>query len=572
MFRRLAWLLVGVSVTTALFLGGYRWWLGRQDRTVDMVLDGRSYQALARKQGVAYQDLLADLKKRGATAVAVAEQDLTSWQEAGLLKAMTGAELRQAAAWELQPASVQALLGRGSVQDGHTYVLTDQAEVAARLRGRLQPEVLRTLAPDLWEIALARDVVSQLTFGFDAEDFQLVQAAGLRPVPRPANFPGAGPGQVDAVFAELGKLAPNARTVIFQGRQLVGFPAAVPATAAAVRAHGWVAGLVEQPSGRGYIVQQGQELLAELVDYRVARVTVRPEAVDGRGARMLYLKGIPPAEVEQIARTLTGRGYELGPPDGLSYVKVGRAVIAVLSLALAGALILLSGGGWTVAVPAVLAALAGPYLAPGAAQWAQAGALGLIPALALLAGPGGSHSDPDSGLAVSWRLARYAGPGVAWVAAYISAALAATLVAGALRGSPPDLLGMTAPPSTGFTVALAAAALAGIYWDTVRWDAGVTTPQLLSGGAALAVLGLVFAFPPLAPALVGAAALAGTVPSPWRQAALTVGLAGAVSLAMAPAQGWLMALTGVGIGLVLYVYHTYRGPVGRRADRGRETA
>ncbi len=562
MLNRLAWILVGLSVTVALCLAGYRFWLNWQDRTVDLVLDGRSYRQMARETHVSYEDLLKSLKQSGATAVAVAEQDLASMQEAGLLKAVTGAKLRELA------ARGEATLPAG-IHDGYTYVMTDRADVAARIQRRLPAETVRSAAPGLLEIAMAQDVVAQVTFGFDAPDFEAVQAAGLRPVPRPANRAGVDPNQL---LTEVAGLAPEARSVIFQGREVLGYPGGIAGTAEAVKARHWVIGLVEQPSGQGYIVQQGQEELADRTGYRVTRVTAQLDGVTRRGARMLYLKGRTPAEVSALSQQLSGLGYKLGLPGGLSYVRVGRLVTVVLSLALAGVLILISGGHWLVAAVTLLAAVAGPYVAPGAALWAQAGALGLIPVLALLSGPGGPDGDPDAGLRLGWRLTRWVSGGVVWVAATLFSALAAAMVAVALRGAPADLLGITPPPSGWLAVGLAAVGYAGLHTERFRWDATVGRGQLLAFVAVIVSLGAALAFPVVAPALVGLSALGGLPAGAWRQAGLALGFAGAVALAVAPASGALVALAGAGMGLAVYAYHTYRGSVGRQADRGRETA
>lgn len=557
---RAAWALVLVAMVLALGMAVARYRLERADHSVEVVVDGRATQAWAAQQGIAYVQLLKTLKQNGATAIAVAEQDLGSLRAAGVATVATGAELRRQAALGTLPPAVMEQLVSGAVVDGYTYVQTGRSDAGTTLLARLGRDHVRELTPGFWEIAYAQDRVAQFTLGFDPTDFQAVREAGLRPVPRPANYPGITAHQVADTFAILDRVAPETRAIIFQGNEVLGFPGAVESTADALRARGWLPGLVEKAQGAGYIVQQGQERLTELVGYRVARVSTEGATAAERGVRILYVKpgADPVADVRQAAGSLVGLGFLPGSPRGFEYLHTGRVYQAVLSLGVTGAAILsllglfrLRGpalGVWSLAL--VGAAVLWPFAgAPRAAGWAGSGAIAAYATLAV-AVITLQAEDPATpgprGLVTGW---------------FLLTGLAGGILAQSITNAPTILLGMAPPPPPWLTLGLAfALAGVGCAWAQRRrftWDARVTLGHLVTAVMIVLAGALAVRYPAWGAILLAGAAFA-ELPGLPRIFGLAAGLGGAVALALSPAGHARAALLGVGAGLIIQLFLTFR--------------
>lgn len=541
----LGWICLAASAATALFVLVSRFQVERPDRQVAIILDGRSFAAQAAEAGKPLGAVLRELKEQGATAVALAEQDLAALHKAGTLKAMTGWELRRMAASEPVSADVLDLVVRGDVMDGYTYVLTDDSDMLGRMAARLGSDRVRQVRPGVLEVAYARDRVAQFTFGFDPEEFRTVQEAGLGVVLRPANFPTADAAAVQAAWDHMALLAPDPVMVIFQGNEVLGYPEAVGTTADALRARGWLVGLVEQPSGKGYIVQKGSDELTERLDYRVTKVTTRGAGMTDRGARALYVRPEGAADLQAAVAAVHQAGFEIGKPSGLRYLRVGRAFQVLLSLGIAGALMLglvhagrprfaAAAGG-----AALLAAALWPYVIPILAGRVQLLTVAVYPVLAVVLGQRAK--------------------GVAAAGWFAAAGLAAAAVGLSLRSTPAHLLGMVPEPSLpeALGLSLGAAALAGAWlsWDRLDFQAPVTMVHAV-GAALLGVgLGVAVTRPAWGAALIGAAVFARS-PAKLGWAWFGLGLVGAVSLGLAPAGAALGALIGLAAGVALYLILT----------------
>jgi len=553
---RTAWALLLLAVLVSLGVAVARLRTERADRYVEVVVDGWDAQDRAKQLGVSYVQFLRTLKHNGATAVAIAERDLTSVQAAGSATVATGAELRRRAAEGTVSQAVMEQLVHGVIMDGYTYVQTSRADLGATLVARLGMEHVHELAPGLWEIAYSHDRVVQITLGFDAADFQAVREAGLRPVPRPADYPGITAEQVAETFATLDRLAPESRAIIFQGNEVLGFPAALQATADAIRSRQWVLGLVEKAQGAGYIVQQGQERLAALVGYRVARVSSRLSS----GTRILYVRPGTDAvaDVRRAAGAVEAAGFSPGIPGGFAYVHTGRLLQVILSLGLAGAALLLLQhqyrvGGWALGVWSLglaAGAILWPYALPTAAGWVGLGAAVVLPALGVTVLVA-RVQDPAAGAFGSVSV-------VVWC---LLAGLGGAILNRAVGNVPTLLLGMARVPpawlAPGLVFALAGGGYAWAQRRRFSWDARVTTAHLAAAAAVLLAGAVTVRYPGWAAVLVGGAALM-DLPGPVRVVGLASGLFGAVALSLSPGGHAWAGVAGVVLGVVIQLFRTFK--------------
>lgn len=560
LLRRLSSLILLFSLVGAAALAGLQYWRSGQP-ILEVIVDLGSYRSLAERTQRPLGEVLSELRQSGATAAAVVEQNLDSLEREGRLRVMTGSELRQGAAAGTVPPAVLALLRQGAIQDGYTYLLGAPAEVVTVLRERVGSERVLDLSAaggGLVELALPKDRVDRVTLGFRPDDFAQVRQAGLRPIPRPANFPKAGTGSVDRLFADLDRLAPDATMVIFQGNEALGYPDALQSTAIALSQRGWGLGMVQQArgpgeprgrvrpfSGPGYITQKGQEILADLVGYRVVRVAAEP----GPGVGALYVRDLSPDALRSLVR-----GRRTGPAEPFQYLYAGRTVRSLLTLGAAAAIVLLFNLGWVAAVTAGAASLAWTYLAPSAGPLVGAGSAGLVLAL-LYALAGGGRRAP---LLPAW---------------FAAGGAAAGLLSLALRSRAVDWLGMVRQP--GPALYLGAALLAAAAWYTwtyrkqLRWDAQVGLKELFAGALLAGSIAFAFLAPGWAPVLLAGAG-AGTGPGLTRWTGRTAGLIGAAAIAAAPVGVLTASAIGLAAGVVIGIITERAGAVVN--PRRRETA
>ncbi len=395
----LALILMVVSFGAAVPVLADRIAVERPNRQVELVLDRDEAAILAGTLGVELAELLPEMAAAGVTSLAVAEATPLSLAEAGRLAIIPGGELRLAATigrWDFP--WLWPLLEEDAIRDNYTYLLLQDAATTDWLTRALVRRLggVDRHSAEGWEligIPGSRERVENLRLGMDEPGLQLARQVGLHLVPRFSNYRGITVEEVDAAFRQV-RAAGRVTTVIFAGTEVLGYPAALTATADNLR--DLSLGLVETPVQRAFIRQDGHEELATMVDYRVVRVYsisrreidrhLNPpraiemwvRAVKERNIRVLYLRpflthpqGYGQVDLGQINRDyiadlveeLRLAGFEAGPaqPFGDHRVRGWRA--APVSLGVVGAGVVLLGQfvhpGSRWAWAAALAGLAG---------------------------------------------------------------------------------------------------------------------------------------------------------------------------------------------------------------------
>lgn len=361
--RRVAWGLVILALLAAAPVLWYRFTRESASRRVELLLDLPAARTLARQEGYPLPRFLAELKRIGVTAVAVPERDLTALQDAGAAAVRGGSELRAAVAESAAPHPfLLRLVRENRIDDLSTYVLPRDRALAESLLPALQARIGRDrvvyLAPQPGEPgagAIAIDAPPLLLrnygAGFDPAEFRMIQAAGLKVVPRPRPAPAATPELVRQAFDEMQRLEPNLDGVLFWGGQVLGYrqddpdQTALKATAEEMQRRGLIQYMIEHYTQLGFLDQKGQMLIPPATGYRVARLysmeqaevdKYRPElavekwgrAVLERNIRVLYLRpfiamndpGLTQIETtykyyRMLVQDLQRMGFPPGGPD-----------------------------------------------------------------------------------------------------------------------------------------------------------------------------------------------------------------------------------------------------------------
>lgn len=402
--RRIAWGLVLIALLASAPVLWNRYTRETGNRSVDLVLDLPALRLLAAQDGRKVEELLVEAKKAGVTSVAVSEMNTKDLADRGLALVRTGAEIRAQVVFNATANPfLERLIASPDFNESYTYILPVDRDTAERLwrdvqlrhdRNRVAFIEPKAGEPGAGAIVMNYRDKQLLTYGvgFDPREFDMVQKAGLRPVPRPRPAPGVTPESISAIFADLDRIAPETRAVMFQGGEILGWRpdtnAALVQTAEEMKKRGWVLNLVEHFSQLSFIDQQGYQYLAEALDYRVSRVfsmgqewqdKVQPhEAVDmwwravlERNSRSIYLRpflakqdpGLSASEttMRYFARAsdeIQGRGFATGVPDTFAPYYVPWYLKVLMGLGAVGATILWLSYAWPFSTRA-LAALMG---------------------------------------------------------------------------------------------------------------------------------------------------------------------------------------------------------------------
>ncbi len=457
---------VALGVVASLVLLAGRWRLERQDRTVEVILDGPAWQELAVREGWSPAALFTALRDRGATSVAVYERTLRTLQRQGRLAYFGGGDMLAASRAEVLAQPLRELVAAGAVRPEAVYVIADPALrpwLLEAFRGILGPSRARLRGPVV-EVAGSRDDLEDLGLGFLPADLAAARRVGLSVILRPRNYRGLTSAGLAWKLAAMQRLAPGA-TLVFDGADVLGYERLVGEAARGLRAGGYRVARIEVFTVRRK--QRGEDALTARMRPAVLRlfsltpeemVTLSPEAIVEkfrrapleRNIRLLYLRPLTntpggvdaiPANLDlvgRIAGSVRGLGFAPGRPRPLPDLQPGplpMVLVAAGALAL-GAIALgeISGAAGIPLRPSLwLLVAAGVVLTAAAALSGDGFLLLWRRLLALGAAVAGAT------LAVHVALARGGGGplrrGLAalWLASGISAA-AGVLVAGLLTG------------------------------------------------------------------------------------------------------------------------------------------
>lgn len=355
-------LAIGLGLAGALLILWSRWSVESGYRTVEIVLDGRDWDALALREGRDPSEVLAEAARRGATSVAVYEWTLERLAERGEIVYRSREELQAESHLRALPtpfsASPSAVLIAGN-RDALAFVESSLTGILGRARVRRNGGVL--------EVKGLRADLEQLGLGLRRQDLERVRAAGLVPALRLRNYPGLtkeGLAAKGAALRELGGGYP----VVFELNEVLGYDRLLPDTARMLRAAGDRYGRIEVFSARRK--QRGEDRLAREMRPEVIRLfSLTPEellvlpigeardkfvrSARERNIRLVYIRPFIPTAgmvgttanlgfVADVARDLRHFGLRTGRAVPLPEIRIhpalrllaGLGALAAMGLAL----------------------------------------------------------------------------------------------------------------------------------------------------------------------------------------------------------------------------------------------
>jgi len=212
-----------------------------QARTVDLAVDGPSLLGLSESSGIAFPDLLRQLKSAGISAAVVPETTLAQLAQAGQVAALGGGDVIAQRALGHDP------LPGVSINASSTYVIGADATLSAHLAGRLGAGVVRQIGTTastrglgdlILEVAVPPAAALTAPIGFLPATLEPYAAAGLHVILAVAGAERLAPAtlvtwlrevrsaRVDGLYFKdargpAGDLGPLAAVMLVQGVPLV---------------------------------------------------------------------------------------------------------------------------------------------------------------------------------------------------------------------------------------------------------------------------------------------------------------------------------------------------------------
>ena len=361
--------LLGILLLGLLASGvvlGMRHRIEARYRTVEIVLDGQDWATLIRREGRRVDEVMRDLRRRGATSIALADLTIKQLAEDGTVSYATGGTLATLGRMAAVAEPFRLLVSSGALRADAVYITGVPGRLAfveASLRTLVGAARVRSLDGALEVLGTQLDL-EELGLGFQPADAAPYRAAGLQVVLRPRNYRGLTPAALQTLVDGYARVAPEP-TLIFALTEVQGYEGLIADTASEYRRVGARFGRIEVFTERRK--QKGENRLTVLMRPAVIRVfsvtpeellTLRPKdvvdrfirAAQERNLRILYVRPLlntPAGEsaldvnlglVQSIADELHGTGFRTArarplPPDVVPGSRaVGIALGAVVAL------------------------------------------------------------------------------------------------------------------------------------------------------------------------------------------------------------------------------------------------
>lgn len=384
MFHRAGWLLIVAGAIVSLLAFGARWRAEALNKRVGVVLDGEQLVQLSAETGVTFSHLLQQMKRAGATAVALNERSVEDLFRSGQLT------------WELFPKFPAPIVRAASVQV--VEQLRRQASIlpASPSSWRAASAPSRKKLLDTWRerqgtlvyaytdtggavgftLAVSPQAFLQMGAGIDPVLAKQASQAGLSVVARLSNRLACTPLCVRNAVAEAKRV--RAKVIIFSGDEVLGFRNLLSLTAHEMRSQEILYGSVEFGKQKGdawlsrqlvdHLVRVHSIPAAEMANLQPGEMVERyVRAVRERNIRLCYVRlpsGLQEQPIEgatrflaQLRLALQEAGHPIGEPRPLRapVVPVWMWAVAggsstVAGLLLLGRLIAWRPAGWLLLV------------------------------------------------------------------------------------------------------------------------------------------------------------------------------------------------------------------------------
>lgn len=353
--------LIILSVIAGAFLTVRNDLVEVRHRDLEIVVDHTDVQAMAREAVITDAEMFTRLRDIGVTAVGLREAAVVRYRREGTVAVIQGSDILNNWRTGVAHPQLSELIERGDVSAHGTYLVTDNPELAERLRHKAELKLkkpVRTFfnsAPYVIEVMDDINRVVSLRVGLDPQDVELVRQSGLRIVPRPDNQFLKDKAAIQETLAEFFSLPKDMLSaVIFEGADATGFPANLSLAAEKLNDAEIPFGIVEyNPRTAGLFTlgnQTGYNTVLVHSNWPNETVEGIMTAVRERRVRLLYARvnltdpnfyASGMALISSLAQSAAADGYTAGPARSFDTPQQEPLFVLFMLLGIAAATTLL---------------------------------------------------------------------------------------------------------------------------------------------------------------------------------------------------------------------------------------
>ena len=277
----IAVIILGLIASLAIDVQRYQ--VEQANKSIELIMDYEDLVALAEKEGLPPEKVLAQAKEAGITSLAVYETTFKKLNVNGKAAAVNGSVLlANYQNGAISDPGWRQLIESGQIKGTNVYVTGHNQqtfqEVHEDLVRRLGQDRVRELTISgqrVLEVKANYEEFEKMDLGMPTDERQAVNDAGFYVVARPTNYRQCTKDDIDAFFDRLDGYQVSA--IVASGSQTLGAPDESQYMAQQMRQRGLTLGMIEGVTQLKFFPQDGMLDIAKANDYQSARLYSIPK-------------------------------------------------------------------------------------------------------------------------------------------------------------------------------------------------------------------------------------------------------------------------------------------------------
>lgn len=272
-----------LGLIASLTIDVQRYQVEQANKSIELIMDYEDLVALAEKEGLPPEKVLAQAKEAGITSLAVYETTFKKLNVNGKAAAVNGSVLlTNYQNGAISDPGWRQLIESGQIKGTNVYVTGHNQqtfqEVHEDLVRRLGQDRVRELTISgqrVLEVKANYEEFEKMDLGMPTDEMQAVNDAGFYVVARPTNYRQCTKDDIDAFFDRLDGYQVSA--IVASGSQTLGAPDESQYMAQQMRQRGLTLGMIEGVTQLKFFPQDGMLDIAKANDYQSARLYSIPK-------------------------------------------------------------------------------------------------------------------------------------------------------------------------------------------------------------------------------------------------------------------------------------------------------
>lgn len=272
-----------LGLIASLAIDVQRYHVEQANKSIELIMDYEDLVALAEKEGLPPEKVLAQAKEAGITSLAVYETTFKKLNVNGKAAAVNGSVLlANYQNGAISDPGWRQLIESGQIKGTNVYVTGHNQqtfqEVHEDLVRRLGQDRVRELTISgqrVLEVKANYEEFEKMDLGMPTDEMQAVNDAGFYVVARPTNYRQCTKDDIDAFFDRLDGYQVSA--IVASGSQTLGAPDESQYMAQQMRQRGLTLGMIEGVTQLKFFPQDGMLDIAKANDYQSARLYSIPK-------------------------------------------------------------------------------------------------------------------------------------------------------------------------------------------------------------------------------------------------------------------------------------------------------